>query len=132
MKKSFSLFALSLLLLARSAWAAPNLTVVFVDPENYSDASYSSSFANAQDRDGRFPVGVDDRGHVLRKVFITFAVDDKDIFVCVGGYLLDQSQEQGGLAAADGSHYQHVLGEGGGGDAYYLMSINDAAFGQEI
>ena len=50
MKKSFSLFALSLLLLARFAWAAPNLTVVFVDPENYSDASYSSSFANATDR----------------------------------------------------------------------------------
>ena len=50
MKKCFALVALSLSLLARSAWAEPNLTVVFVHPENYSDASYSSMFANAQDR----------------------------------------------------------------------------------
>ncbi len=50
MKKRFALVTLSALLLARSAWAEPNVTVVFVNPENYSDASYSSSFANAQDR----------------------------------------------------------------------------------
>ena len=50
MKRNFCLFALSLLLLARHAWAAPNLSVVFVDPEKYSAASYSSPFSNDQDR----------------------------------------------------------------------------------
>ena len=50
MKKNFAVVTLSVLFLAQSAWAGPNLTVVFVNPEKYSDASYSSSFANAQDQ----------------------------------------------------------------------------------
>ena len=50
MKKTFSLAAVCLFLLLRSASAESNLSVVFVHPEDYSDASYSSSFANAQDR----------------------------------------------------------------------------------
>lgn len=50
MKKCFALVALSLSLLTRSVWAGPNLSVVFVNPENYSDASYSSTFSNAPDR----------------------------------------------------------------------------------
>ena len=37
-------------LLAQSAWAATNLSVTFVNPDNYADASYSSMFANARDR----------------------------------------------------------------------------------
>lgn len=50
MKKSFNLAVVCLFLLSRSASAESNLSVVFVHPEDYSDASYSSSFANAQDR----------------------------------------------------------------------------------
>ena len=50
MKKTFSLAAVCLFLLLRSASAESNLSVVFVHPEDYSDATYSSSFANAQDR----------------------------------------------------------------------------------
>ncbi len=41
---------LSIALFAHSAWAATNLSVTFVNPENYTDASYSSMFANAEDR----------------------------------------------------------------------------------
>ena len=50
MKKSFSFAAVCLFLLCRSASAESNLSVLFVHPEDYSDASYSSAFANAQDR----------------------------------------------------------------------------------
>ncbi len=50
MKKLFTLVALSLSSLFSPARAESNLSVVFVNPENYSDAGYSSSFANAPDR----------------------------------------------------------------------------------
>lgn len=50
MTKRFSLTALALSLLVQPAWAVSNLSVVFVDPEKYSDASYSSSFSSATDR----------------------------------------------------------------------------------
>ena len=50
MNKSFALAAWSLLLVPHFARAEANLSVVFVSPEKYSDASYSSSFANAPDR----------------------------------------------------------------------------------
>ena len=50
MKQRFNLAATSLSLLASLAWADSNLSVAFVNPETYSDATYSSSFANAKDR----------------------------------------------------------------------------------
>ena len=50
MKKRFALVALALSVLFAPAWAEPNLSVVFVHPEKYTDASYSSSFSNEQDR----------------------------------------------------------------------------------
>ena len=45
-----TLATLSLALLAQYAWAATDLSVTFVNPEKYTDASYSSMFANASDR----------------------------------------------------------------------------------
>lgn len=49
MQKIFAVVAFSAAFLAGAAWAEPKLSVVFVHPENYSDASYSSTFANAKD-----------------------------------------------------------------------------------
>lgn len=48
-KTSFSLIGLSLLAAGLSAQAA-NVSVAFVQPENYTDAGYSRSFANERDR----------------------------------------------------------------------------------
>ncbi len=50
MRKCFAFVCLPMVIFAHSARAELGLTVVFVQPESYSDASYSSSFANATDR----------------------------------------------------------------------------------
>ena len=39
-----------LLALAGTAWAAPNLSVTFVEPEKYTDAAYSHSLAGERER----------------------------------------------------------------------------------
>ena len=50
MNKRLTVVVVSIMLLAQTAWAAPSLSVVFVNPDSYTDASYSSAFSNAQDR----------------------------------------------------------------------------------